>query len=177
MAGQTPTGVIIDLRDTAGGGNTLNARALLGRFVDTQTPYQRHTIPAIERMTGVTRQWVEEVGPLEPDLSDVPVVVIVGRWTGSMGEGTAIGFQAAADASIVGVPMARLLGAIIDTPMPSTGWIVKMPSEALFHVNRTPREDVLPDVLVDDVEARPAEGVDRGLDAALIEVRRLISES
>ncbi len=176
MAEQDPTGVIIDLRDTASGGNTLNARALLGRFVDAQTPYQRHSIPAIERQTGITRQWVEEVGPLEPNLSDVPVVVLVGRWTGSMGEGTAIGFQAAAGASIVGAPMAGLLGAIIDTPMPNTGWIVKLPSEALFHVDGTPREAVIPDVLVDDVEVRPEEGVDRGLEAALGEIRRLMSE-
>ncbi len=172
LADVSPTGVVLDLRDTPGGGNTLNARALLGRFVSEQTGYQRHSVPSIERRTGVRRAWLEEVAPLEPSLAGVPVAVIVGRWTGSMGEGTAIGFQAAADATIVGTQMAQLRGAITDLVMPNTGWVVKLPTEALFHVDRTPREDVVPDILVPDVEANPETRADRGVDAALADVRR-----
>ena len=174
LQGQSPAGVIIDLRDTPGGGNTLNARALMGRFVNEPTGYQRHSIPAIEQRTGIPRHWVEEVSPLGPDLSDIPLVVLVGRWTGSMGEGTAIGLDAAANATIVGAPMAQLRGAIFDIAMPNTGWIVKLPTEALFHVDGRPREAVMPEIIVDDVEARGGD-VDRGMDAALAEIRRQIA--
>ncbi len=170
------TGVVLDLRDTPGGGGTDNARTLMGRFVDEVTFYQRHTRPDVERMIGVPRSWVEEVSPLEPDLSDVPVVVIVGRWTGSMGEGTAIGFNAAADATLVGTQMAQLRGAVDDFPLPFTGWTVKLPFEALYHVDGTPREEAVPQILVPDVEANPTTGEDRGMDAALEALRRQIAE-
>ena len=176
LDGVAPTGVILDLRDTRNGGDSDNARALLGRFVDEPTGYQRHSLPLIERDLGVPRAWLEEVWPLEPDLSDVPVVVIVGRWTGSMGEGTAMGFHAAADATVVGAPMAQLLGAVNGFVMPNTGWSAIIPFEKLFHVDRTPREDFQPDILVSDVEANPQTGVDRGMDAALAELRRRMSE-
>ncbi len=170
------TGVVLDLRDTPGGGGTDNARALMGRFVNEVTFYQRHTRPDVERLIDVPRTWVEEVSPLAPDLSDVPVVVIIGRWTGSMGEGTAIGFQAAADATLVGTQMAQLRGAVDDFPLPFTGWNVKLPFEGLYHVNGTPREATVPDISFPGVEANPTTGEDRGMDAALAELRRQIAE-
>ena len=58
--------VVIDLRDTASGGVSSVARGIMGRFVRTPTPYQRHEFVAEFRATGIRRIWVEYVAPREP---------------------------------------------------------------------------------------------------------------
>ena len=88
-------GLILDLRDTPGGGNTTVARGLLGRLVPEVRPYQRHDLPREERRYGIRRIWVEHVAPRGPYIYDKPVAALVGRWTASMGEGVAIGLDGA----------------------------------------------------------------------------------
>jgi carboxyl-terminal processing protease len=95
------------------------------------------------RRTGVKRHWVEYVAPRPPVLG-IPVVVLVGPWTGSMGEGLAIGFHHAARAAVVGRPMAKLLGALAEFPLPASGIAFRIPAEKLFHVDGTPRESFVP---------------------------------
>lgn len=167
LAGSRPDGLVIDLRDTPSGGDTLYARALMGRLIDETQPYQRHAFPQIERDTGVARQWVEEVLPRGESLAGVPVVVISGRWTGSMGEGLTLGLDAVADAVTLGAPMAGLLGAIYDYELPETGWTVKLPTEALFHVNGTPREAYVADIPLESADLRGPNGEDVALERAL----------
>ena len=60
------TGLVLDLRDTPGGGNTTVARAILGRFVRTEQPYQKHVLPSEERQSGIRRSWLELVTPRGP---------------------------------------------------------------------------------------------------------------
>jgi len=131
--------VILDLTDTASGGNTSVARAIMGWFVDKPTGYQVHALPAEERQTGIPRQWIEQVLPRPGKHHDGPVTVRVGRWTGSMGEGLAIGFDAIG-ARVEGGPMAGLLGAVYDYTLEQSGLVIKFPVERLFHVDGTPRE-------------------------------------
>lgn len=170
-----PAGVVIDLRDTPSGGNTVNARGLLGRFVDRARPYQRHHLTGEGRATGVERQWLEEVLPRGNSLAHVPVAVLVGRWTGSMGEGLAMGFDHAAGAITIGTPMAGLLGAVYDFTLPHTGWTLKLPAERMSHVDGTPREAFRPSILLDSAGAsagaEPAAGDDPALDAAISALR------
>lgn len=167
LSGARPDGLVIDLRDTPSGGDTLYARALMGRLIDETWPYQRHAFPQIERDTGVARQWVEEVLPRGDSLAGVPVVVLSGRWTGSMGEGLTIGLDAVADAVTLGAPMAGLLGAIYDYELPETGWTVKLPTEALFHVNSTPREAYVADIPLESADLRGPNDEDLALERAL----------
>lgn len=134
--GQT---LVLDLTDTASGGNTVVARAIMGWFVDEARPYQIHNLPAEERETGVPRQWVEQVLPRAGKRFEGPVVVRVGRWTGSMGEGLAIGLDALG-ARVEGGPMAGLLGAIHDHRLPNSGLVLKLPTERLYAIDGTPRE-------------------------------------
>jgi hypothetical protein len=143
MAGARGKAVVLDLTDTASGGNTSVARAIMGWFVDKPTGYQMHTLPAEERQTGVARQWIEQVLPRAGKHHDGPVTVRVGRWTGSMGEGLAIGFDAIG-AHIEGGPMAGLLGAVYDYKLEQSGLVIKFPVERLFHVDGTPRERFVP---------------------------------
>lgn len=144
MAGARPgQPILLDLTDTPSGGNTTVARAILGWFVDRPRFYQVHNMPAEERRTGVARQWVEQVLPRPGKFHRGRVTVEVGRWTGSMGEGLAIGFDAVG-ADVAGTRMAGLLGAIYDHRLEHSGLVLKLPTERLAHVNGTPREDFVP---------------------------------
>jgi carboxyl-terminal processing protease len=135
--------VIVDLTDTPGGGNSSVARAILGWFVDRPRFFQMHNLPAEERETGIARQWVEQVLPRPGKYHRGPVRVEVGRWTGSMGEGLAIGFDAIG-VPVFGTRMAGLRGAVYDRRLAHSGLVLKLPAERLSHVNGTPREAFVP---------------------------------
>ncbi|MCR5863614.1 S41 family peptidase [Flavobacterium sp. J372] len=72
------------------------------------------------------------------------LVVMAGHWTGSMGEGMVIGFDAMRRAKITGTKMAGLLGAIYTYRMKNTNIGYQIPIEGMYHVNDTPREDFMP---------------------------------
>ncbi len=133
-------GLILDLRDTPGGGNTTVARGLMGRLVAEERPYQRHERPSEERETGVRHTWLELVSPRGPFTYTAPVAVAVGPWTASMGEGTAIGLDGMCRAVVAGSQMAGLLGALGEIRLPDTGVVVRIPTERLTHIDGTPRE-------------------------------------
>ncbi len=141
-------GLVLDLRDTPSGGNTTVARGILGRFIAQDMFYQRHDSPAEVRAHGIQQKWVDIVSPRGPRYAG-PVVVLVDHWTGSMGEGMAIGMDAMKRGTVVGTRMAGLNGAVEGITLPSTGIGVGFPTERLFHVNGTPREVFVPPVLVD----------------------------
>jgi C-terminal processing protease CtpA/Prc len=140
--------LIIDLRNTPSGGNTAVARALLGRFIASEGFYQKHELTAEEKETGIKRSWVEIVSPRKPVYKNA-LIVLVDHWTGSVGEGIAIGFDALKRATIIGTKMAGLNGAIYSFAMPNTGIGFSFPAEKLFHVNGSPRENFRPTVEVD----------------------------
>lgn len=152
--------LVLDLRDTPSGGTSSVARGLMGRFVREPRPYQRHELVSESRSTGARRIWVEYVAPRGTPFRR-PVVVLVGRWTGSMGEGIAIGLNAAIGAPVLGEPMAHLLGALGETVLPHSKIPVRVPTEKLFHVDGTPREAFVPRA------ARAGAGADPELDAAI----------
>lgn len=139
--------VTLDLSDTPSGGNTSVARAVMGWFVTKAMPYQVHNLPAEERETGIARQWIEEVLPRPGKYHPGPVRVIAGRWTGSLGEGLAVGFMAlgkpVCSTASSSRKMAGLKGAVYDFDLPKTGLRIKFPAERLYTVSGQPREDVV----------------------------------
>ncbi|MEM9379666.1 MAG: S41 family peptidase [Planctomycetota bacterium] len=139
--------LVLDLRSTPGGGNTTVARAIMGRLVTEERPYQRHVLAEEERAFGVERVWIERVAPRGPFPYEAPVVVLVGRWTGSMGEGLAIGLAGMGRATLVGGRMAGLRGALGTIRLPGSGIAVHVPVERLSTVRAVPREDVVPGVI------------------------------
>lgn len=136
--------IVIDLRDTGSGGNTYAARGVMGWFVDRPTPYQRHELTAESLDTGVRRSWIEEVSPLGETYRG-RVIVLVGRWTASMGEGLAVGFDAIG-ASVVGSRMAGLRGGVYNLSLPNTRVQLVLPVERIDHIDGTRREDFAPGV-------------------------------
>jgi hypothetical protein len=135
--------LLIDLQDTPSGGNTTVARAVLSWFVSRPTFYQMHNLPVEERATGIARQWVEQVLPRPGKHYRGPVTVRVARWTGSMGEGLAIGFHAIG-ARVEGTRMAGLRGAVYDYKLPASGLVLKLPTERVYTVDGMPRERFVP---------------------------------
>ena len=137
------TDLVLDLRDTPSGGNTTIARAIMGWFVKWPRGYQMHNRPAEERETGVARQWVEQVLPRSGKYRSEMPTVLVGRWTGSMGEGLAIGF-ATLGADVRGSMMAGLNGSVEGLPIGNTDLTIKLPTERLMTTEGQPREDYVP---------------------------------
>lgn len=140
--------LVLDLRDTPSGGNTTVARAIMGWFVDRPRGYQIHNRPSEGRETGIERQWIEQVLPRDDKYRSTLPTVLVGRWTGSMGEGIAIGF-ASLGAKVQGTMMAGLNGSVEDLRIGQTDLYVKLPTERLMATSGTPREDFVPDPLSD----------------------------
>ena len=162
--------IILDMRETPSGGNTEVGRSIIGHFTDAVRPYQMHRIPALEREFTVPRQFVEYVFPREPNFAG-PVVVLHGRWTGSMGEGIVIGMDAATNATTIGSNMGDLLGGLWNEQLELSGARVDLGGEALFHVDGTAREDYVADIPVE-----PASTAADGSDPAIARALKLLEK-
>lgn len=141
-------GLILDLRETPSGGNSTVARAIMSRFIRSETPYQKHSDPTEERQWGVKRSWFEIVSP-RGVVYNRPLVILVNAWTGSMGEGIAIGFDGMKRSTIVGKKMASLNGAMTTFELPNTKIKFSFPTEKIFHINGQARENFIPTLQVD----------------------------
>jgi carboxyl-terminal processing protease len=141
--------LVIDLSETASGGNTTVARCIMGRFISKTRPYQQHEFDEKEFQT--QRKWVEYVTPRKTQFKG-NVFILVGHWTGSMGEGIAIGFDGLKRAKIIGTEMAKLIGAINGFTMSETNIGFQIPTERLYHINGTPREKYKPMILTQNME-------------------------
>ncbi|MCC2975854.1 hypothetical protein LK533_04080 [Sphingomonas sp. PL-96] len=134
--------LLIDLRNTPSGGNTSVARGILGHFVDHERPYQVHVVPYESRVLGPPRRFVEYVAPFGARYSG-KVYVAGGRWTGSMGEGLMIGFDAIG-ATTVGSELGDLLGGLSNETIEGSAARIDLGTEQLFTVDGLPREAYRP---------------------------------
>ncbi len=134
---------VLDLTETPSGGNSTVARALMGHFVDTTMAYQAHSYNELPYNT--IKHWVEYVSPRGKQFKG-KVYVLVGYWTGSMAEGTAIGFDAMKKATVIGTDMAHLIGAVSNYTLDNTHIPFQIATERLYHINGIPRESYKPKV-------------------------------
>ncbi len=165
--------IIIDLRNTPGGGNTEVARSIIGHFITETQSYQIHEIPSLEREFTVPRRFIEQVKPRAPGFSG-PIVILGGHWTGSMGEGLVIGLDAAADAYTIASDMGDLLGALSNLQLGKSGARMDIGTESLFHVNGTPRENYVADLPLRESD-RLADGSDPAMAAALEYLKQAVT--
>ncbi|MCG7535585.1 S41 family peptidase [Pseudoalteromonas sp. OOF1S-7] len=140
--------MILDLRHTPSGGNTEVARGIMSRFIKSRQAYQTHELVSIEREFGVKRAWQEFVFPRGDFQYDKPLIVLCNKWTGSMGEGLTIGLHGMGRATVIGTQMSQLLGAIYSETLPHSQLSYMLPREKLYHINGTPREAFMPDIVV-----------------------------
>jgi carboxyl-terminal processing protease len=133
--------LILDLRETQDGGERAVVEAILARFVTQSRAWEMREDRAGRRIVDRVepRYWAYRA----------PLGVLVDRWTAGEGEALAAGLDAVAGATLIGTPMARLLGAARAVRLPHSGITVRFGAEKTFHVNGAPRETIEPRVAVD----------------------------
>ncbi|PQB05041.1 S41 family peptidase [Aureitalea marina] len=157
-------GLILDLRNTNTGGNTYVAKGIMSRFIDRELPYQKHEYTEMyDNQPAIVRSWYELVRPRGKQYTK-PVVVLVGRWTGSMGEGMAVGFDAMKRAPVVGTEMKRLAGSDFDFTFKHQDFRFKIILEKLYHVNGTLREEYVPEHYVKQSTLDKDETLEKGIE-------------
>src|SRR5947209_11746284 len=140
-------GLVLDLRDIPKGGNTDVAEPIMGRLIERRMGYQQ-VVPLHKP------KYFKEISPRGSWTYKAPIVVLVNRWTASMGEGMAIGLDGMKRATIVGTRMAGLNGGIFNLELPQTKIGVSYAGEKLNHINGTPRENFVPPVMVNLLDRR-----------------------
>jgi C-terminal processing protease CtpA/Prc len=140
------TALVLDLRDTPGGGDSAVAEPILGRFVDRTRGYQKFIVPV--GLWHRTRSFVEKVRPRGPFTYRGKLVVLVDHWTASMGEGVAMGLSGMHRATVIGTPMAGLNGATYTRRVRFSGIPYNYPAERIYALDGTPREVFRPEILV-----------------------------
>jgi carboxyl-terminal processing protease len=158
-------GLIIDLRNTVGGGNSYVAKGIMSRFINSELPYQKHVVydESWDNQPKIGRSWIEYVSPRSKQYKK-PVVILVGRWTGSMGEGLAIGFEGIERAQIVGSEMERLAGAIFNFGFNNQKFGYQLSKEKLFHINGIARENYVPTNFVKQTTTEKDEILEKGIE-------------
>ncbi|PYS75516.1 MAG: hypothetical protein DMF66_19510, partial [Acidobacteria bacterium] len=131
----------------ARGGNTDVAEPILSRLIERRAGYQQ-VVPLHQPA------YTKEVSPRGEWTYKAPIVVLVNRWTASMGEGMAIGLDGMKRATIVGTRMAGLNGGIFNLELPNTKIRANYAGERLNHINGTPRESFVPPVSVNLLDKR-----------------------
>jgi len=76
----------------------------------------------------------------------------VGRWTGSMGEGMAIGLDGMKRAIVVGTEMNRLAGGIKTYKLLNSEFGFHIPFEKMYHLNGELREIFVPKKYVKQID-------------------------
>ena len=157
-------GLIIDLRNTIFGGDSYEARGIMSRFINEPKPYQKHLYTAkSQNNPDIERSWIEYVSPRLEQYKH-PIVILVGRWTGSMGEGLAIGFEGMERAEVVGTEMRRLAGEVYDFDFIHQKYGYKLSTAKLYHLNGTIREKYIPTNYVRQTTIFEDEVLEKGIE-------------
>lgn len=156
--------LVIDLRNTVDGGNSYVARGIMSRFISEPKPYQKHwTKEKYGNNPKIERTWIEYVSPRNIQYQK-PVFILVSRWTGSMGEGLAIGFEGMERGQIVGTEMARLAGEMNSFSFKHLPFGYRLSTAKLLHVNGTPREEYVPSHYVKQTTTKKDEPLEKALE-------------
>lgn len=131
--------IILDLRNTPDGGGTDIAEPILGRFISKERGYQV--------CENKNEKYTRKVFPRGKTYTK-SLYVLVGRWTGSMGEGMAIGFDGMKRGTVIGTEMARLAGGIKAIKFINSDFSYRISFEKMYHLNGNLRENFIPDTYI-----------------------------
>lgn len=136
-------GIILDLRNTVDGGSTNIANPIVGHFTNQKQVFQKYKNAKID--------FVDHIKPKKPKY-DNPLIVLVGRWTGSMGEGMASGIDGSEIGTVIGTEMHKLAGATKDYHFTNFTYGYQAPYIEVLHISGLPREKFVPkiEILCDD---------------------------
>jgi C-terminal processing protease CtpA/Prc len=147
--------LILDLRNTPDGGNTQTATPIMGRFISEKERYQLY-----ESSQGESFGYVK---PRKPIYNN-PLYVLVNRWTGSMAEGMAIGFDGMKRATIIGTEMQRLAGGMKSIQFKYHPYSFRVSIEKTLHIDGSPRENFIPKDYIEQTQLITDEILDYTLD-------------
>lgn len=127
--------LIIDLRNTVSGGNTSVAKPIMGMFINEKKPYQLYQ--------DHKKKYLGYIKPNKVNY-DKPVYILVNRWTGSMGEGIAIGLNTIDRIEVIGTEMSRLAGGMKTVDFKNHNYGFQVSIEKIFDIYGNPREEFIP---------------------------------
>lgn len=127
--------LIIDLRNTFSGGNTSVAEPIMGIFINDKKPYQLYE--------DHKKKYFGYIKPNKLNYNK-PVYILVNRWTGSMGEGIAIGLNTIDGIEVIGTEMSRLAGGMKSIDFKNHNYGFQVSFEKIFDINGNPREEFVP---------------------------------
>ena len=128
-------GIILDLRNTVDGGNTGIAYPIAGHFTNKKMVFQKYK--------NTQKEFVDYIKPKNSKY-DKPLIVLVGRWTGSVGEGLASGFDGTGIGKIVGTEMEKLAGATKSYSFSNFDYGYQAPYIDVLHISGLQREKFTP---------------------------------
>lgn len=147
-------GIILDLRNTVDGGSTNVANPIAGHFTNKKLVFQKYK--------NTYKEFVDHIKPQNPKF-DNPLVVLVGRWTGSMGEGLASGLDGTGIGILVGTEMQKLAGATKDYKFNYSHFGYQVPYIDVLHINGTPRQKLVPKYKVQCDDSKADEFIKEGI--------------
>lgn len=133
-------GIILDLRNTINGGNTGVANPIAGHFTNEKMIFQKYKNAKIE--------FVDHIKPKFPRY-EKPLIVLVGRWTGSTGEGLASGFDGSGIGVIVGTEMQKYAGATKSYNFSNFDYGYQYSYIDVLHISGLPRQKYAPKYTVE----------------------------
>ncbi len=128
-------GIILDLRNTIDGGGTNIGNPIAGHFTRKKLTFQKYK--------NSQNGFVDHIKPTKPKY-DKPLIVLVGRWTASMGEGVASGLDGVGIGKIVGTEMQKLAGATKNYNFSNFDYGYQAPYIEVLHISGLPREKFVP---------------------------------
>ena len=152
---ENTTALVLDLRNTPDGGNTSVAEPIMGRFITEESGYQ-----VCESKNETYTRLVYPSGKTYRQ----PLYVLVGRWTGSMGEGMAIGFDGLERGTVIGTEMKRLAGGMETINFTESSFGYRISFEKMYHLNGSLRETFVPTEYIDQKELTKDESLERALE-------------
>lgn len=141
-------GLVLDLRNTNNGRNNYVAKAIMSRLIDKDLPFQKYmTREKHEDNPEITKSGLEFISPRGVQYQQ-QVVVLVGRWTGNIGESLAVGLNEMDRAKIVGTKMGRYVGVSKNYLFKNQNYGLRIPTHKLFQVNGSSRENFIPEYYI-----------------------------
>jgi hypothetical protein len=135
-------GIIIDLRNSPNGGSTFAAYPVIAHFIKKKVPFQKY-----EYLDGT--QATDKLKSKKP-YSKKPMVLVVGRWTGSVGEGLASGVNANNIGVVLGTEMHKLAGSMCGSKFNYLPYDYQIPCNDVQQLNGESRTVLKPNILINN---------------------------
>jgi carboxyl-terminal processing protease len=133
-------GIIIDIRNSPNGGSTFAAYPLISHFIKKSVPFQKYELIDGSHKT-------DQLKSKKPYINK-PMVLVVGRWTGSVGEGLASGVKSNEIGVVVGTEMQKLAGSMCGHKFNHIPYDYQMPCIDVQQLNGKSRTDLKPNILI-----------------------------